>query len=112
MQQILRTLTDPNPDIGTIVRRNLICYGFFYLMAAGMLLLAFGSTSHHGFGPIPFFCAMLVLPPLFVWVTYRECRRAFRGELPDDDSDTSMPFAVMVGAGIGLRILIYLTLGY
>lgn len=40
----------------------------------------------------------LCAPPIFVWITYRECMRAWRGEPSDELRDVSIPALIVVVA--------------
>ena len=91
-----------------IFRRNVWVFGVFQTVI-GLALLHSAITR----GPylITLACAAICIPPIFVWVTYRECRRAWRDEQIDEVSDVSLPALTIMGIVLGARLCLYGLLG-
>ncbi len=71
-----------------IFRRNTVICGAVYVVFAALLVY---ELRTQGRGIAYALWGTLIIPPMYVWITLAECRRAWRGEPPNENLDTALP---------------------
>ena len=74
-------------------RNTLICAAAYALFSAGLAYAIVSGSPR----TLTLFIITSTIPPIYVWVTYRECRRAWIGEEPDEVKDTAIPALTVAG---------------
>jgi hypothetical protein len=86
-----------------IFRRNTLIFGVAYTLLAALLVygLATKAVGRTGFGVALW--GTILIPPMYVWITFAECRRAWRGEQPNENLDSALPLLGFAALGVALH---------
>jgi hypothetical protein len=99
----MRDLVDSDQNTerpAAIFRRNTAICGTIYLFFGSVLVYALLTQSK---GLAFVLWATLIIPPMYVWITFAECRRAWRGEPPNETLDTALPMLGFITLAVVLH---------